>query len=58
MTEKGRQAQQILRWVFADPDHRARWGQEQLNALADGATGQELIEVQDAGTSVSRLLAA
>lgn len=55
-TEKGEQAQQIVRWVFSDPDHRAEQGQAKLNALADGAQGQELAEIRDAGLSVSRLV--
>lgn len=57
MTPKGERAQQIMRWVFDDPDNRAATGRDQLNELADGTTGQELTEIQDAGLSVSRLLA-
>lgn len=58
LTPRGQQAQDILDWMWADPDARAPEAHRRLNNLARQCApgSQELTEVQDAGQVVSRLL--
>jgi hypothetical protein len=58
MTPQGQQADAILGWVFDDPEGRAAEGLRRLNELAAAAENgsQALREIQDAGTTVSRML--
>ena len=55
MTPEGMQAEQILDWAWDDPDLRAAEAHDRLAKLAEGATDQALIEIQDAGTMLARL---
>lgn len=55
MTEQGQQAQEILNWAWENPAARKVEAARQLNEMADGATGQALAEIQDAGTMLNRL---
>lgn len=58
MTADGAQARSIMRWAWQDPAGRAVGALERVNELAAAAQpgSQALLEIQDAGTMLSRLV--
>jgi hypothetical protein len=55
MTPAGTQALRIARWAWEDPAGRVASALAQVREMAAAADGQELREIQDAGTMLSRL---
>lgn len=55
MTPAGQQAMTIARWAWDDPAGRVQTAIEQVRGMASTADGQELREIQDAGTMLHRL---
>jgi hypothetical protein len=55
MTPAGAEALRIARWAWEDPAGRVQIAIEQVRGMASAADGQDLREIQDAGTMLSRL---
>lgn len=55
MTPRGQQALSIAQWAWEDPAGRVQTAIQQVRGLASTATGDELAEIQDAGTMLHRL---
>lgn len=55
MTPLGQQALAVAKWAWEDPPGRVQTAIEQVRGMASAATGDELTEIQDAGTMLHRL---
>ena len=55
MTPLGQQALAVAKWAWEDPPGRVQIAIEQVRGMASAATGDELTEIQDAGTMLHRL---
>lgn len=55
LTPEGQQASKITDWAWEDPGLRVAEARRRLEALAVGADGQALAEIQDAAKMLARL---